>query len=150
VGKFRETLANVGIAFAFGAMLIGVGVITTGFLRDYDFATGQWTYAAATGGIVNTTTAVTIKAAGTNNTRNYVKGCQLSHATLGAATELAIRDGAGGTVLWRTLLHTTAKPVDEMIFEPPLKGTADTLLEVVTLTAVTGGVFVSCQGLTGP
>ena len=35
-------------------------------------------------------------------------------------------------------------------FDPPLKGTANTLMEVVTLTAtVTGGVFVNATGFTG-
>lgn len=107
-----------------------------------------WVYAAATGGIDNTGTAVTIKAAGAAGVKNYVTQIQIAHATLGASTELAIRDGAGGTVLWRTLLHTTAMPTTT--FDVHLMGTAATLLEVVTLTAVTGDVLVNVQGYTGP
>jgi hypothetical protein len=34
-------------------------------------------------------------------------------------------------------------------FEPPLRGTANTLTEIVTLTAVTGGVYCNLQGYTG-
>lgn len=112
-----------------------------------------WSYAAATGGIVNTTTAVTIKAAAGAGVRNYLKSFSVAHDTLGAATELAIRDGAGGAVLWRGKLQTTATDISGgaglLAFDPPLKGTANTLLEVVTLTAVTGGVFVNASGFTG-
>lgn len=107
-----------------------------------------WSFAAATGGIDNSSTAVTIKAAGAAGVKNYVTKIQIAHATLGASTELAIRDGAAGTVLWRTLLHTTAMP--SATFDVHLSGTAATLLEVVTLTAVTGDVLVNVQGYTGP
>jgi hypothetical protein len=109
-----------------------------------------WSYAAATGGIVNTTTAVTIKAAAGASVRNYVSSCTISHDALGAVTEVAIRDGAGGTVLWRGKVQTAAAEDRTISFPVPLKGTANTLLEVVTLSAtVTGAVFVNCQGFTG-
>lgn len=105
-----------------------------------------WSYAAAESGIANTTTAVTIKAAAGAGQRNYIEALQVSHATLGAATELAIRDGAGGTVLWRMTLATGANENIGVTFDPPLRGSLNTLLEVVTLTAVTGGVYVNAQG----
>lgn len=111
-----------------------------------------WNYAAATGGIVNTTTAVTIKAAAGAGVRNYLKTLTLGHDALGAATEVAIRDGAGGAVLWRGKLQTAAVDSSQAAsveFDPPLKGAANTLMEVVTLTAVTGGVFVNATGFTG-
>jgi hypothetical protein len=109
----------------------------------------DWSYAAASGGIDNTTTAVTIKAADANFC-NYISALQISHATLGAATELAIRDGAAGTVLWRMTLGTAAVENLPIEFPVPLKGTKNTLLEVVTLTAVTGDVLVNAQGFVGP
>lgn len=110
-----------------------------------------WFYAAATGGITNTTTAVTIKTAAGAGVRNYVKSMECSADTLGAATEFAIRDGASGTVLYRSKLQTTGLPDGrEVTFDPPLKGTANTLVEIVTLTAsVTGGVYCNFQGYTG-
>lgn len=108
-----------------------------------------WSYAAATGGIVNSATAVTLKAAAGAGVRNYLKTLQLDHDVLGAATEIAVRDGAGGTVLWRGRLQTAALEGNSIVFDPPLKGTANMLMEVVTLTAVTGGVFVNAQGYTG-
>lgn len=109
-----------------------------------------WTYAAATGGISNSTTAVTIKAAAGASVRNYVNSLQIQWDALGAATEVAIRDGAGGTVLWRGKIQAGMAGGCEVPFAKPLKGTANTLLEVVTLTAsVSGGVFVNAQGYTG-
>lgn len=105
-----------------------------------------WNYAAASGGIDNSSTAVTIKAAAGASIRNYLTSISYAHATLGATTELAVRDGAAGTVLWRTILHTTAFAGREVTFNPPLRSTANTLLEVITLTAVTGDVLVNAQG----
>lgn len=116
------------------------------------FAAGpnDWSYAAAASGIVNTTTAVTVKAAAGATLRNYITGIQVQSATLGGATELAIRDGAAGTVLWRTQLQTTAMPLIDIPLQTPIRGTANTLLEVVTLTGVTGGVYVNLQGYVAP
>lgn len=110
----------------------------------------SWQYAAAASGIANTTTAVTIKAAAAAGIRNYITGCQVSHATLGGVTELVIRDGAAGTVIWRATLGTTAVENTNFVFSQPIRGTAATLLEVATLTAVTGGVYTNCQGFTAP
>lgn len=109
-----------------------------------------WSYAAATGGIVNSASAVTIKTAAGASVRNYITGLQIDFDALGAATEVAIRDGAAGTVLWRMKIPIGAAGQREIVFQTPLKGSANTLLEVVTLTAsATGGVFVNAQGYTG-
>lgn len=112
----------------------------------------SWQYAAAAGGITNTTTAVTIKAAGAAGIRNYLTGCQVYSTPLGTATELAIRDGAAGAVIWRTHVPTTGfiNGLD-ISFRQPLRGTAATLLELVTLTASgTGSVYANCQGFEAP
>lgn len=120
--------------------------------RPYSIPELDWQYAAAASGIVNTTTAVTIKAAAGAGVRNYITGVQVSSDALGAATEVAIRDGAAGTVIWRTKLTTNGTTgIEQILFPTPLKGTANTLLEVVTLTAsVTGGVYVNAQGFVAP
>ena len=114
-------------------------------------AAKTWRYSAAAGGITNTTTAVTVKAAAGAGVRNYVSSMQCTSDALGAATELAIRDGAAGPVIWRGKINT-AGWIDgaEITFSPALRGTANTLVEIVTLTAsVTGSVYCNLQGYTG-
>lgn len=129
------------------------GGATSQFFNQWDTPT-DWTYAAAASGIVNTTTAVTIKAAATAvqgvAQRNYLTSLQFMAEALGAATELAVR--AGGTVLWRWKIGTGGATGGVSItFNNPLRSTAGTLLEVVTLTAsVTGAVYFNAQGYTGP
>lgn len=123
-----------------------IGIITT----PYAAVGNHWQYAAAASGIVNTTTAVTFKAAHAT-LRNYITAIQIMSEALGAATELAIRDGAGGAVIWRTKIGTTGIVNGILIeFPAPLKGSSATLLEVVTLTAsVTGAVYFNAQGFVG-
>lgn len=121
-------------------------------IKPYSADGADWAYAAAASGIANTTTAVTVKAAAAAGIKNYITGVQLSSDPLGAATEFAIRDGAGGAVLWRIKIGTAGivNPIN-ILFANPLKGTAATLLEVVTLTAsITGAVYANLQGYTGP
>lgn len=120
--------------------------------KPYSIPEADWNYAAAASGISNTTTAVTIASAAGSGLRNYITGIQLSSDALGAATELAVRDGAGGTVIWRKKIGT-AGIVNGInyTFPSPLKSTANTLLEVVTLTAsITGAVYFNSQGYIAP
>jgi hypothetical protein len=118
--------------------------------QPFGTASARWNYAAAAAGILNTTTAVTIMSAAGVGVRNYLTNLQVMAEALGAATELAVRDGAAGTVLWRTKITTAGAALFQVNFDVPLKGTANTLLEVVTLTAsVTGAVYVSAQGYQG-
>jgi hypothetical protein len=112
-----------------------------------DLDSALWAYAAASGGILNTTTAVTFKAAAAAGIRNYITSIQIMAEALGTATELAIRDGAGGAVLWRIKIGTGGQSLINIDFPQPIKGSAATLLEVVTLTASgTGAVYFNAQG----
>lgn len=143
-GGWRSSLYFAGTA-------VGLPGDANGLVaKPYSIAANDWKYAAATGGISNTTTAVTIKAAAGASIKNYITCLQLSSDPLGAATELAIRDGAAGTVLWRMKIGTAGIVNGLTVnFPTPLVGTANTLLEVITLsTSLTGGVFVNAQGFT--
>lgn len=124
-----------------------------GALITYPYTIPQqaWAYAAANLGIVNTTTAVTIKAAAGASLKNYITAIQLAAEALGTATEVAVRDGAGGAVLWRTKIGTGGLAGLSITFPVPIVGTANTLLEVITLTASgTGAVYFNAQGFVGP
>lgn len=119
-------------------------------VRPHSVPELEWNYAAASGGILNTTTAVTIKA-NVASLRNYITSLQVQSEPLTNATELAIRDGAGGTVLWRIKIPTTGLDLKQIKFDDPIKSTANTLLEVVTLTTSgTGAVYFNAQGYVAP
>lgn len=120
-------------------------------VMPYTTPEAGWVYAAAAGGILNTAVAVTVKAAAGASLRNYITNIQVMAEALTTATELAIRDGAGGTVIWRIKIPTGGLPASQFDFSVPLKSTANTLLEVLTLTASgAGAVYVNLQGFVAP
>lgn len=112
-----------------------------------DAASSSWQYAAAAGGILNTTTAVTIAAAGGAGVRNYLTSINLMAEAVTAATELVIRDGAAGTVIYRTKIPPAGLAGTTITFGTPLRGSAATLMEIATLTAtIAGAVYCNAQG----
>ncbi len=125
---------------------------TNGLVMQKGLSSTIWNYSnGATGILSNTTTAVTIKTAAGASVRNYIDSLQITTTAFGTSVPIAIRDGAGGTILWAMNVPTAGylQPVT-IVFETPLKGTANTLLEIVTTTAnTTGTVWVSAQGHTG-
>ena len=150
IGARALTAPYTAVATGDQADLISTtqGIIIT---RPWHLPELEWSYAAAAAGILNTTTAVTIRAAAGAGLRSYLTGIQIMAETLTNATELAIRDGAGGTVLWRTKIPTGGLGTTTINFDNPLRSTANTLLEVVTLTASgAGAVFFNAQGYTAP
>jgi len=115
--------------------------------KSFGSAENDWQYAAAAAGILNTTVAVTFKAAAGALIRNYITGISIMSEAITTATELVIRDGAAGTVLFRTKIPVAGLPSTNIQFPTPLRGTAATLLEVATLTATgAGAVYFNAQG----
>lgn len=110
-----------------------------------------WSFAGIAGGVINNA-EFDIVAAAAATIKRLVDSVQVvnSHATV--ATEFVIKDGAGGTVLWRTFLPPqpaagAANPPVCANFVPPLRGTAATKLvgQCVTTGAA---VYFNCQGHT--
>ncbi len=92
---------------------------------------------------------MTIKASAGGSLRNYLKSIQVinSHPTI--STEITINDGAGGTVLHRGWAQAAGGGFTA-VFDPPLRGTAATLLEVDEITGTaTTGVLINAQGYVG-
>lgn len=120
-----------------------IGALVT---KPFSIPEADWQYAAAAGGIVNTTD-VALKAAAAAGIRNYVTSIDLRNAHATVATEVVIKDGA--TVIWRQLLPAAmATPVD-ITFPTPLRGTAATAVNFACLT--TGAqVYVNAQGYAAP
>lgn len=100
--------------------------------------------ASAAGGVINTTDVVLSLAAGAG-LRRYICSMQLSNNSA-VATEVVLKDGA--TIIWRGHLPANA-PMAEIIFENPLRTTANTALNFACIT--TGAaVYVNAQGFTAP
>ena len=106
--------------------------------QPYALPGETWTYAAASGGITNTT-GVTAKAAAGAGVRNYISRVQVINGGT-TATDVQIRDGAEGTVLWRGWAEENGGGVSA-VFDPPLRGTADTLVEVACGTTGSATYF---------
>lgn len=119
----------------------------TGKVVVYPYANPnqQWTYAAASGGIT-TQTAVTVNAAAGAGIRNYVTSAQIINGHATVSTEVLIVDGAAGTVLWRGWAQAAGGGIS-VKFDPPLRGTANTLIEVDNVTTGSA-VYYNLQGFT--
>ena len=112
----------------------------------------EWSYVAASGGITNTTTAVSLAVGAGSGVRNYITSLQVSSDTLGTATEVVIRDGVGGAVLWRAKIGTAGTVgIQGIRFHPALRGGTNTLLEAACVTATgTGSIYLNVQGYKAP
>ncbi len=98
-----------------------------------------WSYAAASGGITNTT-GVTVKAAAGAGIRNYITSVDVENGHATVSTDVRILDGASGTVLWRGFAQAAGGGV-AIEFNPPLRGTANTLVEVANGTTGSATYF---------
>lgn len=103
----------------------------------------RYNFAGVTGGIVNTT-PVAIAAAGGAGVRNYVAAVQYFNSAA-VASEIVISDGA--TVIWRGYAPASMTAPVQVVFPVPLRGTANTAMNVTLLTTATA-TRVSAQGYT--
>lgn len=143
-GLRAGTADFTAVADAQAAAMLGtiLGKIVT---MPHALPANFWSYAAPTAGLV-ATSGVTVKAAGAGAVRNYITAVQVinSHPTID--TEVAIKDGAGGTVLHRGWAGA-GNGGYTCVFDPPLRGTAATLVEIAeSVQTATTGVYVNVQG----
>ena len=112
----------------------------------------EWSYVAASGGITNTTTAVTLAGGAGSGVRNYITSLQVYSDTLGTATEVFIQDGVAGAILWRAKIGTAGTVgIQDIRFHPPLRGSTNTLLQAACVTATgTGSIYLNAQGYKAP
>lgn len=108
-----------------------------------------WSYAAASGGIEDTSD-VAIKAAAGIGRSNYLSQIEIVNIDASVATEVVVKDGS--TVIWRS--HFPAKaasttPVPAQFnFNPPLVGSQNTALNVACITT-SAQVYVNARGFVG-
>jgi len=122
-----------------------VGALVT---KPYSIPEGDWSYAAASGGITDTTSTQMAAAAGAG-LRNYLTSIAIQNASATVATEVTVLDNA--TVIWRGYVGTSSQLNSEVVvaFPSPLKSTANTALNVKCVT--TGAqVYVNAQGYIAP
>lgn len=117
------------------------GVLVT---RPWQIPELEWSSVAAAGGVINTTDVVLAPAAGAG-LRRYICSLQLSNNSA-VATEIVLKDGAA--IIWRGHLPANA-PMSEIIFENPLKTTANTALNFACI-ATGAAIYVNAQGFTAP
>jgi len=113
--------------------------------RLNSIAENEWQYAAASGGITNTSDVVLVAAAGAG-IKNYLTGLSVANANA-TASEIVIKDGAS-TVIWRMYLAANA-PIQSIEFVTPLQSSANTALNVACITTGTK-TYINAQGYKAP
>lgn len=116
---------------------------TNGLAVQPALSANFWSYAAP--GTITNTVDVAIKAAGGAGVRNYISSIQFKN-TAATASEIVIKDGA--TVLWRGHASASMTFMELVKFDPPLKGTANTVVNAAMITTGTA-TYVNAQGYTG-
>jgi len=150
--RIKLQLQTDGITIYNVGLLSVVPTIPGLSIAPRDYPVNFWSYAAASGGITNTT-AVTIKASAGSGGGSGVGYSRRIYCASGDVTnisavpsEFMIRDGAGGTVLYRG--YIPANSFKPLLFTTPLKGSPATLMEVVMVTTATQTYF-NFQGWQG-
>lgn len=106
-----------------------------------EIKSSQWAYAAASGGITNTSDVTLIAAAGTGKA-NYLTSMQIAN-TSATATEVVVKDGS--TVIWRTKVGVSMIAPVDIKFDPPLASSENTALNAACITGSTA-TYINAQG----
>jgi hypothetical protein len=138
-------------AVANGQIVRPIGTVDGRLIvRNHSIPENEWKYAAASGGIVNTTTGVNLALAGGTGVSVYITSMQIRAQALGNATEIVLLDGTAA-VYWRSEIGTAGLPLTEIVFEDPIKLLSNSTLTFATVTASgTGAVYVNAQGYYAP
>ena len=122
-------------------------ILCQNFLSGGEVPSSAWSYAAT--GVAPSTGQTAVKAAAGAGVKNFIQSMQISHATLGAAVQIIVQDGS--TTLWQGQLQTAASDAGGLTlnFEPALRGSANTAVNVTCSGATTGNVYFNLQGYSG-
>jgi hypothetical protein len=136
----NPSVVVTGRGVEFLTTLVGAQIVKPFSIPELD-----WSFVGPIAGLT-TAADTSAKAAAGASVRNYVTALQVQN-TSGTASEFQIKDGAA-TVLWRCLLPANSSFLD-ITFPSPLKGTANTALNIQAVTA--GSVVVAnLQGYAAP
>jgi len=113
--------------------------------RPYQIPELEWSYAATSSGISNTADVALAGAAGAG-LRRYLTSLAVKNANA-TVTEAVVKDGS--TVIWRGHLSGTMTSTDQIVFNNPLKTSANAALNFACV-ASGAQVYVNAQGYTAP
>lgn len=119
------------------ATLLGKQVV-----YPYAIPAASWSYASPAA--VTDTADDVAKAAGGAGVRNYITGIQVINSHASTGTAVVIKDGS--TVLWQGYAAAAGGGVSAH-FSPPLRGTANTAVNVANITT-SSSTFFNLQGFT--
>ncbi|MGE0290284.1 MAG: hypothetical protein AB7P16_28715 [Bradyrhizobium sp.] len=120
-----------------------VGALVT---KPYAIPELDWGYAAASGGITDTSD-VEIKAAAGAGLRNFMTSIDVINTHASVDTEVVVKDGS--TVIYRAKFKALGVGARNILFASPLKSTANTALNVACIT--TGSeTYVNARGYVAP
>ena len=114
--------------------------------RQNSIPENEWQYAAASGGITDTTNVALVAAQGAG-IKNYLTGLSVANADAIRGSEIVIKDGAS-TVIWRMYLDANA-PIQSIQFVTPLQSSENSALNVACITTGTK-TYVNAQGYKAP
>lgn len=143
IGRTANNSVTNGQTTEMTATLTGAQIVKPFSIPELD-----WSYAAAAGGITNTTDVAAKTAAGAG-LKNYVTSMSVQNASATTATEVVVKDGA--TIIWRGYLGTSSATNSKLscIFSDPLRSSNNAAINVACVT--TGAqVYVNMQGYVAP
>lgn len=117
----------------------GAGAASTGSATGLD-----WSYAAGSGGISDTSD-VTLAAAPGNGNANYLTSLQIHNTDASVSTEVVIKDGS--TVLLRIPVQTGMLAPVQLTFPQPLRTSENTALTAACITN-SSQTYINAQGYT--
>lgn len=106
-------------------------------VMPYAIPASTWQYASVSGGVTDTADDVAKAAAGVG-VRNYITHASVVNGHATVSTEVVIKDGS--TVIWRGWAQAGGGGVSER-FDPPLRGTANTAVNVTNITTGSATYF---------
>lgn len=106
-----------------------------------DTQANSWTYAAASGGITDTSD-VTLAAAAGVGLSNFLTGIQIMNKSA-VATEVVVKDGS--TIIWRGYSPASGVGPLSITFEDPLQSSPNTALKFAAITT-SSAIYVNAQG----
>jgi len=118
------------------------GVLIT---RPHQISELEWSYVATSSGISNTADVSLAGAAGAG-LRRYLTSLAVKNANA-TVTEAVVKDGS--TIIWRGHLGASMASTDQIIFNNPLKTSANAALNFACV-ASGAQVYVNAQGYTAP